>query len=105
MKQQATNKEDFTLFLLGCDTRQLLEIGPISDQELHDSPIIVLYKHAKAKHASQFEHASTHEQLVIKEIPNHETLAHMYIRTPMDPPKVAKSFEQPCTCITSLPQI
>jgi hypothetical protein len=51
MKQQSNNNENFILFPLGHDTSQLLEIGPTSDQELHDSPIIIAYRHAKAKHA------------------------------------------------------
>ncbi len=52
----------------------------------------------------QFEHASC-EQLLPKETHDQEAHAHMDIIASMDPPKVAKSFEQPCTHITFLPQI
>lgn len=105
MKQQTNNSEDLILFPLGPDTSWLLETSPTSDQELHDSPIIIAYRHEEIEHASQFEHASTREQHVVEEIPNQEAPAHMSIRAPMDPLEVARSFEQPCAHITFLPQI
>jgi hypothetical protein len=70
MKQQTNNSEDLILFPLGPDTSWLLETSPTSDQELHDSPIIIAYRHEEIEHASQFEHASTREQHVVEEIPN-----------------------------------